>query len=928
MATKKKPKAKPPRSREVVEKAIAAATLSLGRMDRRLARLSTIKGRLEAAANQTERRRAINNESINEWIAEFREDSEGTSDGIDFESLGVDLLILDEAQNMKNLWPVERREGGVPKYLGAISEGSNRAMSFALRAFLTQRFTGGSGVILLSATPAKNSPLEFYTLLQFVDHYCWVKRGINNNDDFIDRYLRLEIRPILKPDGTIESRSAVVGFMILYELRDIVFRFGDFKDAKDVGLVMPETRRHQVFIPMNEEQRSKYQRYRTEYEKIITSRDFKERYRALAILSAMGMVALHPELDQPPVTRSRSGSVKEKRGWTWNNAKDFVHPASPKLTRAVEIVMQKPLCGHIIFCDPVGIHRVLRDLLVAAGVDPSRIAVLNADRAPKPLQRQEIADGFNGQPAIIDPETGRVEQEAVEPIYDIVIANAVAYEGIDLQVRTCDVIHLDLPMEPATLQQRNGRAVRQGNMQSVVDIYYLLSEKSYDAIKLGLITGKLRWMSDILKGADRETNNPAAGMDLSVEDMLLMLADDPEAAKAALAAIKLRADVERRENASKRAWQRLGNLISYLRMAVSREDELEREQARKQALDEVIYLRSVPSDLWPWLWVVEQVLAGVPTTTISVSTAESTGAVVMKSRPIWDGLYLEIGPGRGLHFAAVTAGGYSYRVDGGHVWERPKYGMLPKLDALVMGQSPPEAFRLSPPDDSPRWRKTLTDSIGKSAWSSDLAWLGLFAAPDAWRATVWVDYGAAVVAAIGRNSEMPTRSGDTVVFASGGSVAEVIPPTDAGFAELLGRISNGRHRYAKANEVALAWWGREFPRGFVDDRELVSLSVAGAPATLLRIEPGAQAGFVAAETAPRRWQVGHGPTQAVWGPAMADMDMAKLGVRAMASLAASNGLTADQPVTPTDKQLALLDWLSEQGDLPTLSGVLEHYAQQ
>ena len=66
----------------------------------------------------------------------------------------------------------------------------------------------------------------------------------------------------------------------------------------------------------------------------------------------------------------------------------------------------------------------------------------------------------------------------------------------------------------------------------------------------------------------------------------------------------------------------------------------------------------------------------------------------------------------------------------------------------------------------------------------------------------------------------------------------------------------------------------------------------------------------------------------MWGPALTDVDMAKLGVRAMASLAASTGLAADQPVTPTDRQLALLDWLSEQGELPTLSGVLEHYAQQ
>ena len=31
------------------------------------------------------------------------------------------------------------------------------------------------------------------------------------------------------------------------------------------------------------------------------------------------------------------------------------------------------------------------------------------------------------------------------PAYDVVIANSVAYEGIDLHIRTCVVHHLDLP---------------------------------------------------------------------------------------------------------------------------------------------------------------------------------------------------------------------------------------------------------------------------------------------------------------------------------------------------------------------------------------------------------------------------------------------------------------------------------------------------
>ena len=60
-----------------------------------------------------------------------RTDNPDADPGVVWEDLNVDLLVVDEAQNFKILWPVEDREGGIPRYLGAISEGSQRAWDLA-----------------------------------------------------------------------------------------------------------------------------------------------------------------------------------------------------------------------------------------------------------------------------------------------------------------------------------------------------------------------------------------------------------------------------------------------------------------------------------------------------------------------------------------------------------------------------------------------------------------------------------------------------------------------------------------------------------------------------------------------------------------------------------------------------------------------------
>jgi hypothetical protein len=154
---------------------------------------------------------------------------------------------------------------------------------------------------------------------------------------------------------------------------------------------------------------------------------------------------------------------------------------------------------------------------VKAGIPEGRIAVLNAEVAQAAADRQRIAKEFNGDP-----------EEGVAPKFNVVISNAIAYEGIDLQTRTCAIHHLDLPWEPATLQQRNGRGVRQGNTLANIEINYYFARRSQDGLRFNLIQGKPGWMTELLKSQSRDTNNPGAQMDLGPEDILLLISRDPE----------------------------------------------------------------------------------------------------------------------------------------------------------------------------------------------------------------------------------------------------------------------------------------------------------------------------------------------------------------------------------------------------------------
>ncbi|MDO9280270.1 MAG: helicase-related protein, partial [Pseudomonadota bacterium] len=429
-------------------------------------------------------------------------------------------------------------------------------------------------MVLLSATPAKNSPLEFYNLIQYVDPEAWRRMGIRDPEQFIDRYLRIEIKPVVTPTMEVEERGAVVGFQNLHELRDTILRYGEFKTAEDVGLKLPEPKVEMVEVDMDAAQDAKYDRYVREIEAALKSDDPSDKAKILGLLARMALVAVHAKLDE---------------GYSWKNADQVAEPSSPKFDALAERVLANRTCGHIVFVDNVAAHRWVKMTLVNAGIAADRIGVLNAEVAPNAADRQRIAKEFNGEP-----------ESETKPKFDVVIANAVAYEGIDLQTRTCAIHHLDLLWEPATLQQRNGRGVRQGNTLGAISIYYYFSRRSQDGLRFNLIQGKRGWMTQLLKSQDRDTNNPGAQMDMGPEEILLLISRNPEQTRARLEAVRAQREGEAKKKIAAEASKLLRAINARFRNAERTRDGVEAARLRGEAEERLKHLTRVNVEAWPW----------------------------------------------------------------------------------------------------------------------------------------------------------------------------------------------------------------------------------------------------------------------------------------------------------------------------------------
>jgi DnaJ-domain-containing protein 1 len=897
-------------------------------------RQMTIRRRnLKRQKKLTKREQAVLNQGVAGWVAELLELREKWEydPGIIWEDLGIDMLIVDEAQNFKNLYMPEARAGGVPKYMGSEGEGSGRAWQLDFRCAAVRAYTGGSGIVLLSATPAKNSPVEFYNLIQLVDHDAWKSIGIQNPEEFIDLFCQIESQDVVNTSTMRYQRESIcAGFTNLDMLRSVVFRIGEFKTADEVGLRLPTPTVTIVEVDMTDEQEAKYSEYLDE---IADAKAHFQFGRAAGYRMRLPLVAIHVDLDegytwpsdaglqeapegvQDPTVATDGvvlsvrgalaipkkpkrvagfgssdpfkvlglthkatdeeiraaykqlaldhhpdrnpgdakahdrfkeinaahdliGEPKKRTAWLLQavaaateakkkekekrSAAECPNPHSPKFDALVKEIMARPGCGHIVFCDNVAAHWWIRACLIQAGMRPERIAVMNGITAKEVAERQRLAIDFNGDDGDAgDPARGIEPIPPIPPKYDVIIGNAIMHEGVDLQRRTCAIHHLDLPYEPATLQQRNGRGHRQGNKFTEISIFYYFARRSSDGGRYQLIKGKLGWMTALLDSSKRDTNNPGAQSRMSKEEEAIFESRDPAATRALIEAAKAAHQAAVNAKIAHEASATLRGVVErFWRARHPREDE-DPVRLRAEAELGLAKLARVSPEAWPWMsWAVHarDVVMLVP---LKGESPVYPGLRLAKPN-VFDPTVKDF-----IEFGRVFEGkSIGVRRAGAPTWTELE------MDKVVHENIKPEhvAETWQADDDDlieTKMREVMTrllkGSTAKDTWNKDLAWHW---ASDAFLERQWARFGAEILAGW---VKLPSFwAGDLKVPVLTKGVLSVglmrpfdsaLPPTEAGFAEFMRLALPSKATWGELDEAARFWWGRTIPRNLVAARE-------------------------------------------------------------------------------------------------------------
>jgi SNF2 family DNA or RNA helicase len=442
-----------------------------------------------------------------------------------FGDTGIDMLLMDEGHAYKNLFSARNRFGESPKFLGAGKE-SNRAQDTYFKTRQLRESNGGKNVYMLTATPTKNSPLEVYSMLHQIAPEAFERMGIKNSEDFIERFCEFKNDTILNVQGKIEDTLVTSGFKNLGELREVMGRYISRRTAEEVGLKLPETDRLTHFVEMTGDQKRMYVELR---ERAAASQsDDTGDGHIFSIMTEMGKVSIDPALVYESHANIRSPKVEA----CTDKVKDGLVDG-----------------GQIVFCDHVDMHERIAQSLVRKGIPREQIGIINAKSAKSSADRQRISDDFN---------SGKLT---------VVIGNtATMGEGVNLQKRTADIHHLDLPWEPASMQQRDGRGRRQGNTNKGIRIHTYLAKGSFDGYRYQTIQSKKDWQTLLWHGGDRVENLAREGA-FSRSDLMIMLSADPEEARAKYESDKDAAEQRRLAEGRSDA---LSDFAKMQKMAISR----------------------------------------------------------------------------------------------------------------------------------------------------------------------------------------------------------------------------------------------------------------------------------------------------------------------------------------------------------------------
>ena len=393
-----------------------------------------------------------------------------------FEKLGVDYLFVDEADAYKNLFLYTKMNN----VAGISNAASARASDLQLKIeYINELHGGDKGVVFATGTPISNSMTEMYTMQTYLQKRTLEKLGIDYFDawaaDFGETVTALELAPSGKG---YRARTRFAKFTNLPELLTLYHSFADVKT--DVKLDVPEAERKVITLKPSDTVIDLTEEIAKRADAIYAGGVDPHIDNMLKVTGNGKKLALDPRCIDP-LLPDESGSklnyCADNVYEEWKNSTDI------KGTQLVfcDLSTPKKPYSEYVYGKDFDAYNDLKHKLVERGIPENEIAFIHDANTDKAKQ-----DLFNA----INAGTVRV----------LIGSTEKCGAGTNVQERLVAIHHLDAPYRPRDLIQRNGRGIRQGNMNKNIRIYTYATERTFDSYSYQILENKQRFISQVEKG--------------------------------------------------------------------------------------------------------------------------------------------------------------------------------------------------------------------------------------------------------------------------------------------------------------------------------------------------------------------------------------------------------------------------------------------
>ena len=393
-----------------------------------------------------------------------------------FEKLGVDYLFVDEADAYKNLFLYTKMNN----VAGISNAASARASDLQLKIeYINELHGGDKGVVFATGTPISNSMTEMYTMQTYLQKQTLARLGIDYFDawaaDFGETVTALELAPSGKG---YRARTRFAKFTNLPELLTLYHSFADVKT--DVKLDVPEAERKVITLKPSDTVIDLTEEIAKRADAIYAGGVDPHIDNMLKVTGDGKKLALDPRCIDPLLS-DESGS---KLNYCADNVyEEWKNSADIKGTQLVfcDLSTPKKPFSEYVYGKDFDAYNDLKHKLIERGIPENEIAFIhdaNTDRA-----KQDLFDKINA--GAVRVLIGSTEKCGA---------------GTNVQKRLVAIHHLDAPYRPRDLIQRNGRGIRQGNMNKGIRIYTYATERTFDSYSYQILENKQRFISQVEKG--------------------------------------------------------------------------------------------------------------------------------------------------------------------------------------------------------------------------------------------------------------------------------------------------------------------------------------------------------------------------------------------------------------------------------------------